>query len=110
MLRNKQIEGLVPMFKANANMLYENASSLQDAIDNGTLSSTGSVASKEVLNLLLKKGVRAQIRAKTMRGNTVLHLLLSKSPSLDKLKFLFRTQQNHKWIEVFFNLFKLDSN
>ena len=56
MLRNKQIEGLVPMFKANANMLYENASSLQDAIDNGTLSSTGSVASKEVLNRLNNNG------------------------------------------------------
>lgn len=56
MLRNKQIEGLIPMFKENANMLYENASSLQDAIDNGTLSSTGSVASKEVLNRLNNNG------------------------------------------------------
>lgn len=56
MLRNKQIEALLPMFKSNANSLYENASSLQDAINNGTLSSTGSVASKEVLNRLNNNG------------------------------------------------------
>jgi len=56
MIRNKQIENLVPMFKSNTSKLYGEATDLDDSIQNGTLSSTGSVASKEVLNRLNNNG------------------------------------------------------
>jgi len=56
MIRNKQIENLIPMFKSNTSKLYGEASDLTESINNGTLSSTGSVASKEVLNRLNNNG------------------------------------------------------
>ena len=56
MIRNKQIENLVPMFKSNTSKLYGEATDLTESINNGTLSSTGSVASKEVLNRLNNNG------------------------------------------------------
>jgi len=56
MIRNKQIEGLIPMFKSNTEKLYAEATDLDESIQNSTLSSTGSVASKEVLNRLNNNG------------------------------------------------------
>ncbi len=56
MIRNKQIENLIPMFKSNTSKLYGEATDLTESINNDTLSSTGSVASKEVLNRLNNNG------------------------------------------------------
>jgi len=56
MVRNKQIESLIPQFKSGAGIIATNISSLEDAVENGTLSSTGSVSSKVVLDRIKNNG------------------------------------------------------
>lgn len=56
MIRNKQIESLIPQFKSGAGIIATNISGLDDAIENGTLSSTGSVSSKIVLDRIKNNG------------------------------------------------------
>jgi len=56
MIRNKQIESLIPQFKSGAGIIATNISSLEDAVENGTLSSTGSVSSKIVLDRIKNNG------------------------------------------------------
>jgi len=56
MIRNKQIESLIPQFKSGAGIIATNLSGLEDAVENGTLSSTGSVSSKIVLDRIKNNG------------------------------------------------------
>ena len=56
MIRNKQIESLIPQFKSGAGIIATNISGLDDAVENGTLSSTGSVSSKIVLDRIKNNG------------------------------------------------------
>ncbi len=56
MVRNKQIEALIPQFKSGASIIPQNIAGLEDAVENGTLSSTGSVSSKIVLDRIKNNG------------------------------------------------------
>ena len=56
MIRNKQIEALIPQFKSGASIIPTNIAALDDAVENGTLSSTGSVSSKKVLDRIKNNG------------------------------------------------------
>ncbi len=56
MIRNKQIEALIPQFKSGASIIPQNIAGLEDAVENGTLSSTGSVSSKIVLDRIKNNG------------------------------------------------------
>jgi len=56
MIRNKQIEALIPQFKSGASIIPTNIAALDDAVENGTLSSTGSVSNKIVLDRIKNNG------------------------------------------------------
>ena len=56
MLRNKKIEALLPQFKQNAATLASNSALQKEALNDGTFSSTGSVANKEILNRIGNNG------------------------------------------------------
>jgi len=56
MLRNKKIEALLPQFKQNAATLASNSALQKEALNDGTFSSTGSMANKEILNRIGNNG------------------------------------------------------
>ena len=56
MIRNKQIENLIPQFKANAGTFGLEAARLKEAAQNGTLSTTGSTSNKKVLDRINNNG------------------------------------------------------